>query len=166
MNILDSFLISWCFFHHILGLKYLTAYSNMYREGNGNLLPYSCLENPRDRGVQWAAIHGVAQSRAWLKRLISSSNMYPHNWCFIHVLLICFLYPPVSHSSLLNFKAKVSDRFFSELMLVIENNATSIFITLFYNGCLGFFSLRLNPWSISWNQDLFWSDESKTLGLQ
>ena len=28
-------------------------------EGNGNPLQYSCLENPRDRGVWWATVHGV-----------------------------------------------------------------------------------------------------------
>ena len=28
-------------------------------EGNGNLLQYSCLENPVDRGAWWAMIHGV-----------------------------------------------------------------------------------------------------------
>ena len=27
--------------------------------GNGNLLQYSCLENPMDRGVWWATAHGV-----------------------------------------------------------------------------------------------------------
>ena len=32
-------------------------------EGNGNPLQCSCLENPRDRGAWWAAVHGVAQSR-------------------------------------------------------------------------------------------------------
>ena len=31
-------------------------------EGNGNPLPYSCLENPRDGGAWWAAVYGVAQS--------------------------------------------------------------------------------------------------------
>ena len=31
-------------------------------EGNGNLLQYSSLENPMDRGVWRAAVHGVAQS--------------------------------------------------------------------------------------------------------
>ena len=31
-------------------------------EGNGNLLQYSCLENPRDRGAWWAAIYGVTES--------------------------------------------------------------------------------------------------------
>ena len=30
--------------------------------GNGNPLPYSCLENPMDRGAWWAAVHGVSQS--------------------------------------------------------------------------------------------------------
>ena len=33
-------------------------------EGNGNPLQYSCLENPVDRGAWWAAVCGVAQSRA------------------------------------------------------------------------------------------------------
>ena len=42
-------------------------------EGNGNPLQYSCLENPVDRGTWWAAVHGVAQSRTWLKQLSSSS---------------------------------------------------------------------------------------------
>ena len=32
-------------------------------EGTGNPLQYSRLENPRDRGAWWAAVHGVAQSR-------------------------------------------------------------------------------------------------------
>ena len=32
-------------------------------EGNGNPLQCSCLENPRDEGAWWAAVHGVAQSR-------------------------------------------------------------------------------------------------------
>ena len=31
-------------------------------EGNGNPLQYSCLENPKDRGAWWAAVHGVAKS--------------------------------------------------------------------------------------------------------
>ena len=43
-------------------------------EGNGNPLQCSCLENPRDRGAQWAAICGVTQSRTQLKRLGNSSR--------------------------------------------------------------------------------------------
>ena len=42
-------------------------------EGNGNPLQYSCLENPRDGGVWWAAVYGVTQSQTRLKRLSSSS---------------------------------------------------------------------------------------------
>ena len=38
-------------------------------EGNGNLLQYSCLENPVDGGAWWAAVHRVTQSRTRLKRL-------------------------------------------------------------------------------------------------
>ena len=33
------------------------------REGNGNLLQYSCLGNPMDRGAWQATIHGVAKSQ-------------------------------------------------------------------------------------------------------
>ena len=43
-------------------------------EGNGNPLPCSCLENPRDGGAWWAAVYGVAQSQTQLKRLSSSSS--------------------------------------------------------------------------------------------
>ena len=30
--------------------------------GNGNPLQYSCLENPMERGTEWTAVHGVAES--------------------------------------------------------------------------------------------------------
>ena len=43
-------------------------------EGNGNLLQCSCLENPRDGRVWWAAVSGVAQRWTQLKRLSSSSS--------------------------------------------------------------------------------------------
>ena len=32
------------------------------REGNGNPLQYSCLENSMDGGTWWATVHGVAES--------------------------------------------------------------------------------------------------------
>ena len=31
-------------------------------QGNNNPLQYSCLENPMDRGAQWATVHRVAMS--------------------------------------------------------------------------------------------------------
>ena len=43
-------------------------------EGNGNPLQRSCLENPRNGKPWWAAVYGVAQSRARLKWLSSSSS--------------------------------------------------------------------------------------------
>ena len=48
-------------------------------EGNGNPLQFSCLENPRDGGVWWAAIYGVAQSRTRPKWLSSSSRWLEHS---------------------------------------------------------------------------------------
>ena len=36
------------------------------REGDDTPVQYSCLENPRDGGAWWAAVHGVAKSRTRL----------------------------------------------------------------------------------------------------
>ena len=38
-------------------------------EGNGNPLQFSCLDNPMDRGAQWATVHEVAESQIRLKQL-------------------------------------------------------------------------------------------------
>ena len=35
-------------------------------EGNGNSLQYSCWENPVDRGISMATVHGVATSQTQL----------------------------------------------------------------------------------------------------
>ena len=40
--------------------------------GHGNLLWYSCLENPMDRGAWWVTVHGVTKSR---KRLSTHASM-------------------------------------------------------------------------------------------
>ena len=32
-----------------------------HHQGNGNTLQYSCLENPMDRGVQQATVHGITR---------------------------------------------------------------------------------------------------------
>ena len=50
------------------------------REGNGNPLQCSCLENPKDCGAWWAAVYGVAQSWTQVKRLSSSSD-----WWLFHL---------------------------------------------------------------------------------
>ena len=36
--------------------------------GPGNLLQYSCLENPMDRGAWQAIVHGVTKNWTWLKQ--------------------------------------------------------------------------------------------------
>ena len=45
-------------------------------EGNGNLLQYSCLEMPMDRGAWQATVHAVTQSPTQLKRL--STHTFIH----------------------------------------------------------------------------------------
>ena len=56
-----------------VGHSWVTSLSRI-GEGNGNPLPCSFLENPRDGGAWWAAIYGVTQSRTRLKQLSSSSS--------------------------------------------------------------------------------------------
>ena len=46
----------------LLGRKAMTNLESAFREGNDTLLQYSCLENPMDGGVWWAAVYGVAKS--------------------------------------------------------------------------------------------------------
>ena len=62
-------------------------------EGNGNPHQFSCLENPRDWGAWWAAIHGVTQSRIRLKQLSSSSSSgWVETVGGVHVLFLCKLH--------------------------------------------------------------------------
>ena len=57
---------------------------HLLREGNGNLLQYSCLKNPRDSRAGWDAISGVAQSLTRLKRFSSSSSSPFTQFVFVH----------------------------------------------------------------------------------
>ena len=45
-------------------------------EGNSNLLYYSLLGNPMDRGVWWAIVHGVAKESDMTYRLNNKNNDY------------------------------------------------------------------------------------------
>ena len=47
--------------------------------GNGNPHQYSCLENPMDRGVWQAAVHGVAKSMHHTGAEISLETILSHN---------------------------------------------------------------------------------------
>ena len=46
----------------LTGSKFEKKYNNIIREGNGDPLQYSCLENPTDGGAWRAAVHGVTKS--------------------------------------------------------------------------------------------------------
>ena len=46
------------------------------REGNGNPLQYSCLENPRDRGAWLAAVYGVSQSQTRLSEFLFTFHFH------------------------------------------------------------------------------------------
>ena len=46
--------------------------------GYGNPLPYSCLENPTERGGWWAKIHRVAKSQTHLKQLSTHTHTHIH----------------------------------------------------------------------------------------
>ena len=56
-------------------------------EGTGNLLQYSCLENPMDRGAWWATVHGVAKSQTRL-----SDFTYSHTCIYRHICMLTFTY--------------------------------------------------------------------------
>ena len=53
-------------------------------EGNGNILSYSCLENPMDRGAWWDAVPGVSKSQTqleWLKQTHTHNPLkFLHLW--------------------------------------------------------------------------------------
>ena len=59
-------------------------------EGNGNLLQYSCLENPMDIGVWWATVHGVPKDSdtTWRpsahKFRISNFDNTLNDWDVLH----------------------------------------------------------------------------------
>ena len=48
--------------------------------GHGNLLQYSCLENPMDKGAWWAIVHRVTKSWTGLKRLSTHVNKKQSMW--------------------------------------------------------------------------------------
>ena len=46
--------------------------------GDGNLLQYSCLENPMDRGAWRATVPGVAKSQTWLSDEAAAAAIIPY----------------------------------------------------------------------------------------
>ena len=48
------------------------------REGNGTPLHYSCLENAKDGGAWWAAVHGAAKSQTRLSDFTLTFTFHLH----------------------------------------------------------------------------------------
>ena len=63
------------------------------REGNGNPLKYSCLENSMDRGAWQGTVHGVAKSRTRLKQLSSSIPMITEMEMATHSSILAWRIP-------------------------------------------------------------------------
>ena len=47
-------------------------------EENGSLLQYSCPENPMERGVLWAIVHGVAKNGTGLSGEHTNTHTHTH----------------------------------------------------------------------------------------
>ena len=54
-------------------------------ELNGNLLQYSCLENPMDRGAWWATIHEVTKSHTQLSDYHFHLHLFILKLAFFHL---------------------------------------------------------------------------------
>ena len=65
-----------CWLPGALEASYFVICSLPNREGDGNPLQCSCLENPRDGGAWWAAVHGVTKSQTRLSDFIFTFHFH------------------------------------------------------------------------------------------
>ena len=170
-------------FYNIFSIERLFS-RNMVNDGEGNGTPLqcSCLENPRDRGAWWAAVHGVAQSRTRLKRLSSSSSSMVSE-CFQNVmdLKLCFsdsssLCRFLTYSYLLAFNVwlllapvtlcydwQVGSIPLVETIWDIRNGATillAVVMALLSLHCLAAFKVIFLTfkWTLHWKRDALYSE--------
>ena len=114
-------------------------------EGNGNLLHYSCLDNPRDGGAWWAAVYGVSQSRTWLKRLSSSSSSFNYQCSFVM--------PQSPPKYLLVIVANLLDFDIAHCHIPINNTDFLLPSSGILNGMICKRHSRRVEGNICWNQD-------------
>ena len=62
------------------GLKNWVKLAFYFGVGNGNPLQYSCLENAKEGGVWWAAVHGIAESRTRLSDFTFTFMHWRRKW--------------------------------------------------------------------------------------
>ena len=67
---------------------FITGSSDSSGEGNSNPLPYSCLENPMDRGTCWVSVQGLVKESDMTQRLKNSNNSKQVEYYFV-VQMIC-----------------------------------------------------------------------------
>ena len=70
-------------------------------EGKGNPFQYSCLENPIDRGAEWATVHRITKSQTrlkrlskhtgWLLRVTDASSIFTHDLAIISLYIQCLI---------------------------------------------------------------------------
>ena len=66
-----------------------SEFGRSLREGNGYLLQYSCLENPRDRGAWQATVHGIAKSQMSMHALHTHAHTHTHTVAFRSLRASC-----------------------------------------------------------------------------
>ena len=64
------------------------------REGNGNQLQYSCLENPMDRGACQSTVHKVTKCQTWLNDFTFTFQMLTFLWLFVDPWTVVHQAPP------------------------------------------------------------------------
>ena len=70
-------------------------------EGHGNPLQYPCLENPMDRGAEWATVHRITKSQTqlkglskhtgWLLWVADASSIFTHDLAIISLYIQCLI---------------------------------------------------------------------------
>ena len=69
--------------------------------GNHNLLQYSGLENPMERGAWQATGHWVAKSQTQLKQLSTAQDIKDAVWCFCFSVWLCSVWQSLGPAVLL-----------------------------------------------------------------
>ena len=59
---------------HVRDMGSIPGWGRSPGGAHGNLLQYSCMENPMDRGAWWAIVHGVAKSQTQMRGLSTAEG--------------------------------------------------------------------------------------------
>ena len=102
---------------------------------NGTPLQYSCLENPMDRGVWWATVHGVSKQSDMTKWLTLS--LFTLQSC------MCDLFSNLDIRAILIYKNELVNDFLCSTTIHRKYSGGPVLLTL-HSHCQG---LGFNPWS-------------------